>query len=315
MEINLENGKRKYFKEKYGTSVTISKEEDNYYVICDKVRHGPFAKIAVERVGKGESKDILLITINPGKTDFYRIQYDGLKLLDSEDWNYELSVGLIQKVSNDEEILKQDPTCISLKKVSGYSIFVDKNDKFFAVNNTEKAQSIESYPHFDSYMDLVRYYRGKYCIKLHHSDIRYLTDKNADFINIDEIKALIDDLKEDDLSKETKDFVKLLEHKRKVDIEYARNILQYEIINNSYIEQVWANVIIKKAHIKEIKKYRLSSDLKKDLEKKGYIHLPPHKTLYSICKYFPSSGNKIANYLYKKMASLTITEQNVPKNH
>lgn len=297
-EIKLKVGERKIIKNQYGPTIYLLKKEDGYYVNYERITLGPFMKLMSESIGNKKNKERILVCVNPGKSEYYRIQYDGLKHLDSEDWLYSFSEELNQKVSVKKEIIQQDSNCVFLGKVSGYSIFVDANDKFFAVDNSKKVKSLDEYMRFDTYMDLVYYFHGEKDIKLHNTDIKVLTEHPYFFFDIEDLKNNIDKLNYEDLTKEEIDFFGSYQFYKMIE-ENPQIIDKLEV----EIKSIWKK-LINRCQIAEIKKYRVDSNGLKELEKEGKLLLAQNRSFYIFNKRYPEYANELFLMIKDKAKSL-----------
>jgi len=200
-ELKLEIGKRAKLNNQYSYELNILHIEEGYYIVVDKQKLGPYFKVLFEKDAR-HNNDMFITGYNLDKSIVYRVGLYGLEVVDTIDTSLEASK-MLNKMFKQE--IKIDG-CALLGVENGYSIFVDESDsKFFMVNNGEGIKSVDEYQKFDTYMQLVKYYRAK-GIRV-YDDLIERYSKDSTFMDFEGLVQIIKGLRFEDFSAEMQGYI------------------------------------------------------------------------------------------------------------
>jgi hypothetical protein len=201
-EIELNVGTAAKIKNSFDNSIKIGHAKNGYYIIHNSKKNGPYLKAFVDFSKKEE---IFLIGCSIEKSEIFRIDINGLTLVDTIitpfDELQQLAKALNKIVkSNNSEHFKDFSL---MGKVGHYSIYMDENQNFFAVDNLVPAKPVDEYPKFKDYLTLINYYKENYGISLYNQELSANINRYKKvFFNFTDYITYIEMLNTDELPEE-----------------------------------------------------------------------------------------------------------------
>lgn len=189
-EIILDNGKALLLKNKYEMNVKIGKRDNSYYIIHNSKARGPFKKILLDSA----NAENVIIGYNDEERKFYSIDSTGLKLIKKEKINLDEETNHTINLDN----------CTLVSTIDSYSIYINENTgKLFVIDTKGKKNTLSTYKEFDTYEDLINYYKQNYDISLFGIEARAVLSKEAHLlIKFKDLYSSTIQLKPDDLSED-----------------------------------------------------------------------------------------------------------------
>ncbi len=304
-ELKLDIGKGVKINNLYAYNIIVKRREKGYTLETDKEKFGPYLKVFFERSAK-HNNDTFITCYNLDKSVIYRMGLYGLEVSEVIDTSMQASKMLNKMFNKDGKIEIEGCTLLGVE--NGYSVFVDESDnKFFVVNNKETVTSIEGYEKFETYKELVNYYKTK-GIKVYDQEIARLS-KDAFFIDFNGLKQIVKDFKFENISHS-------LQYSLKGARPFDENVIDFDFLVEELKED---NKIIK------IKKIKLKNDInfEKELNENGFYRID-NGTRNVDFNYFIKNNPKQYKQLcaefeekyYEMLATVTIEDgakQNIKK--
>jgi len=191
-EVKLEVGQGARLKNQYQHNIVLLHQQDGYYIGADNQRFGPYFKLFFEKSSK-HNDDIFITGYNLDKSTIYRVGIYGIEVADVVDTSVRASK-MLNKIIK-EEIKIEGCTLLGVER--GYSVFLDADNKVFIVNNEEEIKPVEQYEKFDTFKELVKFYRAK-GILVYDDEIERLS-KDSIFADINGLEDIIKELTIEDL--------------------------------------------------------------------------------------------------------------------
>lgn len=198
-EIKLNVGKAVKLNNPFNHEIKIGCSQKGYYIYINGQKSGPFYNIFLEKSLDG---DKVLIGYTPSKSVFFRINEKGItsaEKADVEIYDLQSNATVVNSLIADANKEKLKDTCTLLGGVDTYSIYLDSNNMFFAVDNLEPLKPLDQYPKYDEYDDLLEHHK-KLGVSLYSKKIDDLANKiKRKFINFIDLHYYINNLKVEDL--------------------------------------------------------------------------------------------------------------------
>lgn len=291
-ELKIELNKSGRLKNKYDSVIKIGRNSKGCFIVAEEIKAGPFERIFIDRNDKGEE---LIVGYTPTETTYFRVNPKGINL----DKQVKIS---IEELTNTKKQEVSFEGCDLLGEANGHSIFFNKEEGvFFAVNTLKETKNISEYSKFDSYEELIDFYKSR-GIDIHSKEIQTKANTYKKvLVNFDKLYEYIDNLHVEDLSDEIL-----------FDIVTGRNTVKkvFSLARPTFITEVKTEVkyndLIREGY-EEIKSTSYEAVSKSKTEEiSKYIYLVENKIfnlkddcVRTIKEKHPLDFNKLADYLRK----------------
>lgn len=218
-ELTMDIGRAGGLKNEYNHPIKVGHANKGYFIILNDLKKGPYSRVFLDKI----NDDLVLIGYSVSGSELFRIDKEGLTLIEKLNTPLTDLMPLLNRLNKlvEESNKELFANCKLLGKIGYYSIFLDDNNKFFAVDTTVPLTELSQYSKFEEYEDLLTYYKEK-GIDLYSSTVANAANKlKRTFVKFEDLYSYISSLTLEDLS-----------YEMKMDIVAERNIFK-EVFNKA----------------------------------------------------------------------------------
>ena len=263
-ELTMDIGRAGGLKNEYNHPIKVGHANKGYFIILNDLKKGPYSRVFLDKI----NDDLVLIGYSVSGSELFRIDKEGLTLIEKLNTPLTDLMPLLNRLNKlvEESNKELFANCKLLGKIGYYSIFLDGNNKFFAVDTTLPLTELSKYSKFEEYEDLLAYYKEK-GIDLYSNTVANAANKlKRNFVKFEDLYTYISSLTLEELP-----------YDMKMDIVAERNMLK-DVFNKA-----------KKATAISVRTDEEANELIED----GYYELK-HQSIEKISQSYPTEFKKIA---------------------